>query len=170
MFGNVSARLREHLEAKGKRAEATVVKKASRGTVSSSDGLAQGTIALKTTLRVHPVDEPEFEVRKTFKYPQLAVPPEGSRVGVVYDPADHDKIMLDDSPQASQSAAISAAGLDPETLATLTGAAGQAVPMAAPAAQPNRVEQLEKLAAMKQSGALTEKEFEAEKARILGGS
>ena len=39
---------------------------------------------------------------------------------------------------------------------------------AQPAAAPDPVEQLEKLAALKEKGALTEAEFEAEKAKILG--
>jgi hypothetical protein len=46
-------------------------------------------------------------------------------------------------------------------------------PAAAPAPPPNaagpdRIEQLTQLAALKDSGALTEAEFEAEKAKILG--
>jgi hypothetical protein len=53
--------------------------------------------------------------------------------------------------------------------------AQQAAPEAAPApapepaaAAPDPVEQLTQLAALKDSGALTEAEFEAEKAKILG--
>ena len=41
-------------------------------------------------------------------------------------------------------------------------------PAPAPAAAPDRIEQLTQLAALKDSGALTEAEFEAEKAKILG--
>ncbi len=40
-------------------------------------------------------------------------------------------------------------------------------PAPAPAA-PDRIEQLTQLAALKDSGALTEAEFEAEKAKLLG--
>jgi hypothetical protein len=40
---------------------------------------------------------------------------------------------------------------------------------AAPAAGPDRIAQLQQLAALKQSGLLTDAEFEAEKARILAG-
>jgi hypothetical protein len=44
-----------------------------------------------------------------------------------------------------------------------------AAPAPEPAAEaPDPVEQLTKLAALKDSGALTEAEFEAEKAKILG--
>jgi hypothetical protein len=47
--------------------------------------------------------------------------------------------------------------------------AAPAAPAAAPAAgAPDPVEQLTQLAALKDSGALTEAEFEAEKAKILG--
>jgi membrane protease subunit (stomatin/prohibitin family) len=38
----------------------------------------------------------------------------------------------------------------------------------APAAAPDPIDELTKLAALKESGALTEAEFEAEKAKILG--
>ena len=41
-------------------------------------------------------------------------------------------------------------------------------PAPAPAAAPDPVEQLTQLAALKDSGALTEAEFEAQKAKILG--
>jgi hypothetical protein len=43
---------------------------------------------------------------------------------------------------------------------------GMTPPTAPP--QPDPVEQLEKLAALKEKGALTEAEFEAEKAKIIG--
>jgi len=51
--------------------------------------------------------------------------------------------------------------------------AQQAAPEAAPApepatAAPDPIEQLTQLAALKDSGALTEAEFEAQKAKILG--
>jgi hypothetical protein len=43
-----------------------------------------------------------------------------------------------------------------------------AAPAAAPASAPDPVAQLTQLAALKDSGALTEEEFETQKARILG--
>jgi hypothetical protein len=43
-----------------------------------------------------------------------------------------------------------------------------AAPAPAPAAAPDPVAQLTQLAALKDSGALTEEEFETQKARILG--
>jgi hypothetical protein len=44
----------------------------------------------------------------------------------------------------------------------------EAPPASAPAEAPDRVAQLTQLAALKDSGALTEAEFEAEKAKLLG--
>ena len=111
------------------------------------------------------------------------MPSAGQTIPVLYDPADHDKIIVDYSPEAQQGAALSAAGIDPnqigqlmEQAQQLQAQAGQVqgmgqMPGMAPAvpAQPqvDPVEQLEKLAKLKESGALTEAEFEAEKAKIL---
>ena len=44
----------------------------------------------------------------------------------------------------------------------------QYAPAPAPVAAPDPIEQLTQLAALKESGALTEAEFEAQKAKILG--
>lgn len=44
-----------------------------------------------------------------------------------------------------------------------------AAPQMAPAAAPDRIEQLRELGELKASGVLTEQEFAAEKARIMGG-
>jgi hypothetical protein len=60
------------------------------------------------------------------------------------------------------SSGCSAAGIDPNQLGQLVQRAQQQ------AAAPDPVTQLEKLAKLKESGALTEAEFEAEKAKILG--
>ena len=60
--------------------------------------IASTELALKTKLRVEPVDEMPFEVEERFRYPQLAIPSVGSRLAVIYDPSDNDKIMIDRSP------------------------------------------------------------------------
>jgi Short C-terminal domain len=193
MLGKPSKKLKKQLEESGKRANATVVEIAEKGmaVTRGAEGVIGNTeLALKTHLRVQPDDEPEFEVKKRFSYPQLAVPSAGQTVPVIYDPNDHDKIIVDYSPEAQQSAAFSAAGIDPSQIGQLMEQAQQMraqtagmqgmgqmpgmgqVPGMAPQqpAQPqvDPVEQLEKLAKLKESGALTEAEFEAEKAKILG--
>jgi Short C-terminal domain len=187
MLGKPSKRLMKQLEENGKRANATVVEIAEKGmaVTRGAEGVIGNTeLALKAHLRVQPDDEPEFEVKKRFSFPQLAVPSAGQTVPVIYDPQDHDKIIVDYSPEAQQSAAFSAAGVDPSQIGQLMeqaqqlrgqasqmqGGMGQMPGMTPPApAQPqvDPVEQLEKLAKLKESGALTEAEFEAEKAKIL---
>jgi hypothetical protein len=191
MLGKPSKKLKKELEASGKRANATIVEIAEKGmavTRGADNVVANTEIALKTHLRVTPDDEPEFEVKKRFSFPQMAVPGAGQTVPVLYDPNDHDKIIVDYSPEAQQSAAFSAAGIDPSQIGQLMEQAQQMraqaagmqggmpgmgqVPGMAPQqpAQPQAdpVDQLEKLAKLKESGALTEAEFEAEKAKILG--
>jgi hypothetical protein len=190
MLGKPSKRLKKQLEENGRRANATVVEIAEKGmaVTRGAEGVIGNTeLLLKAHLRVQPDDEPEFEVTKRFSFPQLAVPSAGQTIPVLYDSQDHDKIMVDYSPDAQQGAALSAAGIDPNSLGQLMSQAqqvqaqaaqmqggmpgfGQVPGMAPQAAQPQAdpVEQLEKLAALKEKGALTEAEFEAEKAKVLG--
>jgi putative oligomerization/nucleic acid binding protein len=190
MLGKPSKKLIKQLEENGKHANATVVEIAEKGmaVTRGAEGVISNTeLALKAHLRVQPDDEPEFEVKKRFSFPQLAVPSAGQTVPVLYDPADHDKIVVDYSAEAQQGAAFSAAGIDPNQIGQLMEQAqqmqaqagqmqggmpgmGQMPGMTPPApAQPQAdpVEQLEKLAKLKESGALTEAEFEAEKAKVL---
>jgi hypothetical protein len=190
MLGKPSKRLKKQLGENGKRANATVVEIAEKGmaVTRGAEGVVANTeLALKAHLRVTPDDEPEFEVTKRFSFPQMAVPSAGQTIPVLYDPQDHDKIMVDYTPEAQQGAALSAAGIDPNAIGQLMDQAQQMraqaaqmqagmpgmgqMPGIAPPAQPQSqadpVEQLEKLAKLKESGALTEAEFETEKAKIL---
>jgi hypothetical protein len=190
MLGKPSKKLKKQLEESGKRANATVVEIAEKGmaVTRGAEGVIGNTeLALKAHLRVQPDDEPEFEVKKRFSFPQLAVPGAGQTIPVLYDPQDHDKIIVDYSPEAQQSAGLAAAGIDPGQIGQLmqqaqqmqaqagqmqAGMPGMAqvpgmTPQAPAQPQADPVEQLEKLAKLKESGALTEAEFEAEKAKIL---
>ena len=190
MLGKPSKKLIKQLEENGKRCNATVVEIAEKGmaVTRGAEGVISNTeLALKAHLRVQPEDEPEFEVKKRFSFPQLAVPSAGQTVPVLYDPQDHDKIIVDYTPEAQQGAAFAAAGIDPNQIGQLMEQAqqmraqagqaqggmpgmGQMPGMAPPApaqSQADPVEQLEKLAKLKESGALTDAEFEAEKAKIL---
>jgi hypothetical protein len=181
MLGKPSRRTRKRLEEAGKKANATVVEIAEKGmaVTHGAEGVVGNTeLAMKTTLKVQPADEPEFEVRETFRYPQLAVPSAGQQIAVIYDPEDHDKIMLDDSSEAQQAAVLSGAGIDAGAIGDAIanaqkmqqqGMQGGAMNVggAMPGAQ-DPVEKLEKLQALKEKGALTDSEFEAQKAKILG--
>jgi hypothetical protein len=98
MLGKPSRRMRKKLETRGRSATATVVEIAERGmtVTNGSEGLVSATeLILRTKLRVEPEGEPSFEVEQRFRYPQLSVPSVGSRVCVIFDPDDHDDIMID---------------------------------------------------------------------------
>src|SRR5262249_52745066 len=191
MLGKPSKRLTKELEANGKRANAVIVEIAEKGmaVTRGADNVVGNTeLALKTHLKVQPDDEPEFEVTKRFSFPQLSVPGACDPLPVNYDPQDHDKIIIDNSPEAQQNAAFASAGVDPNQMSQLMQQAQQLqaqarqmetnmpgmgqMPGMAPQApaqpQADPVEQLEKLAKLKESGALTGCEFEAEKAKSIG--
>jgi hypothetical protein len=189
MLGKPSRRTRKRLEEAGKPAMATVLEIAENGisvTTGPEGVVASTALALKTTLKVQPTDEPEFEVKTTFRYPQLSVPSAGQQLAVIYDPEDHDKIMLDDSPEAQSNAALAGTGLDAGSLGQImqnaqqmqqqamqqqaAGGPGFGFSAGEIAAQNDPVAKLEKLQALKEKGALTEEEFAAQKARILGES
>ena len=198
MLGKLSNRTIKRLEENGRRANATVLEIASRGMTIThgNDAIVANTkVVLKTRLRVEPDGEPAFEVHEKFRYSQFAIPGAGSVIPVIYDPDDHDKIMLDESPAAVTQAAMSQAGMSADQMnlvSQLQQAAASGVDRtqmrdmarqwaeqhgatiidgsgAAPAPAPaeSLADQLEKLADLRDRGILTEAEFQAQKAKIL---
>jgi hypothetical protein len=102
MLGKLSKRAQKHLQENGVRCQATVLEIAERGmsvTTGNPNLVANTEMALKAKLRVESELEPAFEVHQRFRFSQFAVPAVGMQVPVIYDPKDHDKIMLDDSVQ-----------------------------------------------------------------------
>ena len=193
MFGKRSHRQEKELEEKGKRAEAVVLEKSERQmaiTKRAAGVVANTESAINTHLKVEPADEPTFEVKERFRFPQLAVPAVGSRISVIYDPDNHDSITLDTSPTAMLAgtrfgnadastlvemaqAATASPDYGPQQLAAQmmaqmgvdgstafaggqTAPAGQAGAGAQGATDP--IEQVERLAKLRASGALTEEE------------
>jgi hypothetical protein len=163
---------------------------------NGSDGIVANTEVLhKTRLRVEPEGQPAFEVHQRFRFPQLAVPAVGSHVSVRYDPDDHDRIMIDDSEAAVLATWSTKTGLDvgglmstirdtkadhpgdrqamqQALLASLgQGTAGFDSPLTTPrtaaSGGADPVMQLERLSNLHASGALSDAEFSAAKARIL---
>jgi hypothetical protein len=143
----------------------------------------------KLSLRVEPEDEPAFEVTIHHEFREArgeAVLVEGWKVGVIYDPADHSKVVLDqskkhirpgltnveaDKSQTRRDTLIALAG-DPAAMrqyirqAKATGAAQGA----APAQRLDTADELTKLADLRDRSVLTQAEFDAQKAKILGGT
>src|SRR3954469_6348061 len=123
MLGKLSNRTRKRLEEQGRTAQATVLEIASRGmTITSGNDqiVANTKVVLKTKLRVEPDGEPAFEVEEKFRYSQFAIPSAGSVLPVIYDPGDHDKIMLDESPAAVTQAGMMQAGLSTDQMSLVT--------------------------------------------------
>jgi hypothetical protein len=226
MFGKLSKRDEKKLQESGVRCQATVLEIAERGmaVTHGADTVVSNTeIALKARLRVDSEVEPSFEVHQRFRFPQMAVPGVGSTLPVIYDPNDHDKLMIDRSLQGGiyqvaehlrQRGREGNTGVDMNAIANaleseaadgnidkdalrakikeITGGSnvivgGQpvqgsnpiGVPPVAPIPAPgfpaspqgageDPVDKLAKLQELKEKGALTDAEFEAQKARILG--
>jgi hypothetical protein len=175
------------------KASAVVLEIADRGmSVTTGTGNLVGNteVMLKAKLRVEPDGRPAFEVEQRFRFPQLSVPYPGLRIPVIFDPDDTDTVMLDDSPQAHIQSAMQGAGLSQdsidkiqnitaaamggasrEDLQHMAAASFQAMPMPTPAAnaEQTKLDQLEQLASLHERGVLTDDEFAAQKAQILGG-
>lgn len=204
MLGKPSRRTRKRLETSGRKASATVLAVGSHGMAITTGGgqLVQDTeVAVKLTLRVEPDGEQPFEVEEKFRFPQLSLPTQGQRLAVIYDPDDHDAIMLDDDPMAAVEAAMDRSGrpegqvdlvkqlmasamsgastADTQAIAMqwaeqngatviTPGVAGYGASPMPGAPQKDPVELLSDLVALKDRGLLTDAEFAAQKARILG--
>lgn len=109
MFGHRSKKTRERLEAGGVRATATVLD-ISGGRVSITTGnpqiVANTELPMKVRLRVEPKDQEAFEVETKMTFPQLGVPGQGATIPVLFDPDDHDTVILD--PTASGGVSMAA--------------------------------------------------------------
>src|SRR3954449_9969098 len=110
MLGKPSKRDRKKLEELGTRAPATVVDIASKGmavTVGADTVVGNTELLLKTTLRVEPNGQPSFEITKRIRWPQLSVPSTGQTVNVIFDPDDHEEVMVDfDTPVGNLATAM----------------------------------------------------------------
>jgi hypothetical protein len=155
------------------------------------------TIHQKLKLRVEPEGEPPFETTVDQVFSDTHgphIPQEGWSVTVIYDPNNHSKVAIDldgqfvrpgrDRDEAVARAEMAARMRDPDARRQLVeerrAQAAEQVKaiqemMAKSAAgsqgmeqpKPDPVEQLSKLADLRDRGVLTEAEFQAQKARIL---
>ena len=113
MLGKPSRRTRRHLNEKGRVAQAEVLEIADTGPTIEREGADRKwwrpddsipdwmrpsrqvyEMALKTRLRVRPEGEAEFDVETTIRFPESYEPKVGDEIEVIYDPDDHDKLML----------------------------------------------------------------------------
>ena len=119
---------------------------------------------IKMSFRIEPLDgSPAFDVEKTKTVSRVEIPRQGDRYPVWYDPQDPSKWMY---------ATVS----DDEGRSTMKQLFGDVADSfvgmgapAAPAPQGNdTVEQIKQLGELRSQGLLTEEEFAAQKAKLLG--
>jgi Short C-terminal domain len=119
---------------------------------------------VKMTFRIEPLDgSAAFDVTKTRTVSRVEFPRRGDRYPVWYDPANHDEwayaTIDDDNGRATIRQMFG------DVAETFEGMGGTGAPAAA---APTSVEQLKMLADLHASGALTDEEFAAQKAKLLG--
>ncbi len=198
MFGNKDKLVQDLTEQGGRVAWATVVKAQRQWQSSTSTwNTSSMTDHVKVTVSVEPDGEPRFEAGFHQAFPGT-VPMNGWMCKVIYDPADHDRIAIladqifppgMDPGQAERAAAMRAAMTEAVKGGNMAGYIEQVKAQAASGALPgtvfvdgtlvaggtaasppasDTVDQLTKLADLHDRGALTDAEFSAMKAKILG--
>jgi len=107
-----------------------------------------------------------YRVNNMYMVPAFAQLGPGVTLPIAVDQQDESKIAIDwdKAPRAPQAGEVRPADTQPPGSVGKPPAGGFQVPT-----EKDSVEKLEKLAQLKESGALTEAEFEAQKAKILGG-
>jgi hypothetical protein len=103
---------------------------------------------VELTLQVRPEDGPSFEVKAKRTISRLALPQVGGVYAIKYDPQHRESFVWDESRPGG-----SVRGTAPSPVSTTGG---------------DPLDRLEKLADLKAKGVLTDAEFAAEKAKILG--
>jgi hypothetical protein len=135
MFGRSDRRARERLKERGERAWATVQEIASDGKEVTDEDGQQATL-VKCRLRVEAADGFPFSFEDKLAFPQLGVPSVGSRIAVVYDPKDHDTLIVDrgggPAPPAAPAPAPAAAAPAPPPAPTSAAPAPAAFNFASP--------------------------------------
>jgi Short C-terminal domain len=118
---------------------------------------------VQMVFRVEPLDgAPAFDAQKTTTVSRVEIPRQGDRYPIWYDPSDPSNTwayatVADDNGRATMRQLFG------DAASTFVGMGG-----APPAAAPDPMEQLERLAALHAQGALTDEEFAAQKAKLLG--
>jgi hypothetical protein len=215
MFGS-DKRLEKNLRESGGKtapAEITATKKGMMAISSGGDAAqlaASAHVNWKLTLRVTPDNETPFEAEVKEPYPEMGGGPSvGDTIGVLYDPNDHSKLVVDHSSEGIATTVVShMSDRAQAAMAQVGGESAQdmmkeaiddpaafrekmqerasqmsanAMASAQPGmpnvfvggapvggASPDPADEIAKLADLKDRGALTEEEFQAQKKKILG--
>jgi hypothetical protein len=176
MFGSNRALEKRLRNGAGKAARAVIVD-ARKGHWESSTGGSQAQLVNSAkvtwalTLRVTPEGEPPFDATLSEAFRAGGRPTIDDEIKVLYDPRDHSKVVIDHTPMTD------AERVERRRRAVEKALAEGHVPAAspfsrapAPASHPtvNVADELEKLAALRDRGVLTDLEFETQKGKIFG--
>jgi hypothetical protein len=165
MLGNANEQLKELADQSGEKSGLLATGIAAEGVIISHGVPERGAqwFNLDIDMEVHVPGRAAYQVNNQYMVPAGATLGPGVKLPVKVDANDQSKIAIDW--QAAEKA--------PER-GEVRPAGGQAAPASAPAATPSEgsgdtVADLERLAKLRDSGALTDAEFEQQKARLLGG-
>ena len=132
-------------------------------------------VSCRLRLEVEATDEPAFEAKFHGQFKPATIPAVGDEIEVLYDPADHDKVVV---PEAARSEGrvdvqiVRSEDGDPDrpvptiTINGQTVTPGSAVEMPS-GGGPDPAKELAELAKLRDQGVLTDTEFEAQKTKLL---
>ena len=101
MFGSISKQEHEQIMERGEHAHAVILDARTMALgkapirFAKLGGVRSGTHAVTAHLRVEPDGKPPFEVRKRFRFPEHTPREPGTRIDVVFDPEDPERMILD---------------------------------------------------------------------------
>jgi hypothetical protein len=127
-------------------------------------------IRVNLRFRVQPLDgSPPFDAEKKANVSRVQVPPIGGRYPILYDATDPTPfayVTVDDDQGRATVVQMFGDAFGADGSGVGLPAAPQAAPAAAPAADP--LDQLKKLGELRDAGVLSDAEFAAKKAELLG--
>jgi Short C-terminal domain len=122
------------------------------------------------TLRVKPRNGQEFIHQRKLVLPFGSIVQPGYLVDVAYDPANPDNVAIEtDSRYTSTPPAVYIKTRPPDQQAQPLAAAPAVAQPVSSGSPPTLIEQIERLAKLRDSGALTEAEFQEQKRQLLEG-
>jgi hypothetical protein len=154
-MGGDEDRLERELRERGAQAQAEI-----RGAQKTTNVLMESGntwFVWKLKLRVRPTGEPSFDADVRHRYAAGEDPTIGSKLTVLYDPADHSALCVDGTPPRS-------AGPPAQLVQRLAADLGA---IETDRLSAERVEHLTRAADLHEQGVLTDAEFEQLKQKIL---
>jgi hypothetical protein len=164
LIGQANQQLADLTDQSGERSRLLAEGTPGEGVIMAHGTPARGAqwFNLDIDMEIHVSGRAPYRVSNQYMVPAGATLGQGVRLPVRVDPEDPSKIAIDwdNAGHAPARGEVRPAG---------AGVSAASPAASAPAGGGDSVAQLERLAKLKESGALTEAEFEQQKAKILGG-